>query len=209
MYVLKSKAAIETAWEEMRMQRVVRCCALSLALLSAASVCEAETLDCWLLDGSKLDRARQQGSCLDTFARNTKDGTPAPVRRTIHSKGDSKHVAAAHSLKAAALPSKPKRADSVEQRDIRPETNEIPSWSSPREEMTQRSVDADIAQADAASVQAQSAMIRDPVTDALYGLQRDFEYFVSDLERDFRSFGRLITGADRSRSISDFRVSER
>ncbi|WP_448204482.1 hypothetical protein [Azospirillum sp. sgz302134] len=67
----------------------VRRCALMLALLQGAlfqaallptaSVAEAGSLDCWLLDGGDLDQAREQGLCQDAFSRNSETGKAPEV----------------------------------------------------------------------------------------------------------------------------------
>jgi len=185
------------------MARLGLCCALSAALLCAASAGQAETLDCWLLDGKRLEQARQQGTCADAFARNT-DAAPEPPRGTAqskaHSKGGGKQVAAAHTLKTAP-PAKPPRAPVAQ---ARPEASVPPSWNASREDT--REAVADAAQA---PVQAAPSAPRDPVAQALHGLQQDFNYFLYDLDRDFRAFGRFLSRAGNGSSATDMQVSER
>lgn len=69
----------------------VRRSTLMLALLLAATTgaskggfgAEASTVasnvDCWLLEGSDLDHARDQGLCQDAFSRNSRAGEPPVV----------------------------------------------------------------------------------------------------------------------------------
>ncbi|WP_146208813.1 hypothetical protein [Azospirillum sp. TSO22-1] len=160
------------------MARVLRCCALALAVFSFVSVCGAETLDCWLLTGNALDRARQQGMCLDTFARNTNDATPSHGGKVASSKGGSKHAAGADGLKTTALPPKPNRAGAGDDDDTRPMSSQPPG------------VDPEPMQTYTAEVRP--PVPRDPVADALSAVQRELERFTRDVERDFGLVGRAL-----------------
>ncbi|MBK3777747.1 hypothetical protein GAY31_27080, partial [Azospirillum brasilense] len=60
-----------------------QCGALTLALLLTAPIhpapaAAAGSVDCWLLDGDALTRAREGGWCKDAFSRNSQTGE-APV----------------------------------------------------------------------------------------------------------------------------------
>lgn len=65
----------------------VRRGALMLALLVAATVggagrgfgADGGNVDCWLLEGGDLDRARDQGLCQDAFSLNSRSGEPPVV----------------------------------------------------------------------------------------------------------------------------------
>ena len=98
------------------MGRTLRCCALMLAMVSAPSVCGAQVRDCWLLDGRGLERARAQGLCQDSFARN--GGVPAK-RPAVH----------------------PNPRPKTSAPDPAPQVAEVPSWNAPREEAPRPAAD--------------------------------------------------------------------
>lgn len=53
------------------------------ALLVAAPAARAASVDCWLLDGAKLEQARDQGLCQDAFSRNSQTGSPPAVTAPV------------------------------------------------------------------------------------------------------------------------------
>ena len=178
LYVFDRDAAIKTAREEVDMARVVRCCALVLVVFSFVPVCGAEALDCWLLTGNALDRARQQGLCLDTFARNTNDATPSHGGKITSSKGSGKHATGIDGLKTTALPPKPNRASAGEDNDAHPVSPQPPS------------IDQEPMQTYTA--EAQPPVRRDPVANAFSALQHELEQFAQDVERDLGLVGRAL-----------------
>ena len=55
---------------------------LAVAATSAsgnAHGADAGSIDCWLLEGDGLDRARDQGLCQDAFSRNSRAGEPPVI----------------------------------------------------------------------------------------------------------------------------------
>ncbi|HYG89435.1 MAG TPA: hypothetical protein VD978_24625 [Azospirillum sp.] len=161
------------------MRRVGRCCAVALAMFSVVPVCEAETLDCWLLTGRALDQAQQQGLCLDSFARNTTDAAPPSGGPAAPgSKVRSRQATGIDGLKTTALPPKPDRPSAGGDRDGGP--------ASSRE----AGVEADTAPAQTA--EAPPVVRRDPVAQAFSAVQHELERFTQDVERDLGLIGRTL-----------------
>ena len=112
-------------------------CALALVaatFLAAAPSARAASVDCWLLDGDRLDRARDRGLCQDAFSRNSKAGSPPvvtakaapiptakptpPPKRTA-AKAKSSRTAKAHpprnNLSTASAPTRPAEVELLTQ----------------------------------------------------------------------------------------------
>ncbi|WP_431855902.1 hypothetical protein [Azospirillum sp.] len=160
------------------MARMVRCCAVALALFSFGSACGAETLDCWLLTGNALEQARHQGLCLDSFARNTTDATPPHGGRIASSKDRGRHATGADGVKTTALPARPNRARAGEDNDARPAPPQPPGVD-PEPMRTY-------------TAEAQPTVRKDPVTQAVSAVQQELERFTRDVERDFGLLGRAL-----------------
>ncbi|MBP2313753.1 hypothetical protein [Azospirillum soli] len=101
--------------------------------LTMAPTARAASVDCWLLDGDKLDQARDRGLCQDAFSRNSKAGSPpvitakaapiptakpTPPKRTA-SKAKSTRTAKAppprSNLSTASAPARPADVDFLTQ----------------------------------------------------------------------------------------------
>ena len=171
----------------------VRNCALTLAMvaaaiMSSAAVSAAQVRDCWLLEGSDLERARARGQCQDSFARNGE----APAKRQ----------AARPKAKVKTVESKARAVEPS------PQVAAVPSWSSPREEVPSPPVEAEIARSGTYAVRVPAPPPPSPPESFADGLRRDLEHFVQDLDRDFSSFWRAIAGGS-PRPNPDVQISER
>ena len=174
----------------------------AVMLVMAAATCQAQAIDCWLLDGQALDRAHERGLCQDAFARNSVGGAPAsgePVvvprqrdsaphgttdsasRGTIDAASRGREVAAIPRPRPAA-PRKPTReAASPPQPATAPPH---PSWSAPRPPQTVARPE------ETAEAPAGPPAVRRPPPPAA-----PVAVFVDNFQRDFRSLmDKLVTG---------------
>lgn len=178
------------------MGRTIRCCALSLMLASTASAARAEVGDCWLLDGEKLAQARQQGLCLDMFARNGKSNVlTADGPAAAAAGGERNQVATTTTLRPLTTPSRPKRNHVAEAREPIRLVPAPPSWNAPSETPAPHTMEAETVPPRVNAVPPPAAAPPDPIRDLVEGLGQDFRYFVFDLRRDFAWLGRKAAGA--------------
>ncbi|MCW2240296.1 hypothetical protein [Azospirillum canadense] len=189
------------------------------AVAAAATVCRAQAIDCWLLEGQALDRAHQRGLCKDAFARNSVGGAPAagePIvvpkqtdaKQTDTKQADDatrgKEVAAVPSPRPAAPPAKPKRdmGSQPQPRPTRgpgPTQSSPPTWNTAREEPSWNAPRPPerVYVPDQAAPRETAEMPVEP-----WPVQRQpppptdpVEIFMDNLQRDFQSLvGKLISG---------------